>query len=71
MHSFCDLLLFVLFKGPSGLEMKQDKKQSQEDSEEVVYLMDSGKMGVWRKAVGSVVTKERTFKTRNGSKSQG
>lgn len=32
--------------------MKQDKKQSQEGSEEVVYLMDPGEMGVWRKVVG-------------------
>lgn len=35
-----------IFKGPSGLEMKQDKKHSQEGSEEVVYLMDPGEMGV-------------------------
>lgn len=64
MHSFCDLLLFVLFKGPSGLETKQDKHRGQEDSEEVVYLMNSGYMRVWRKVVGQ-------SKTRNGSKSQG
>lgn len=41
-HSFRDLLFICAFKSPSGLEMKQDKNWGQEDSKEVVYLMNSG-----------------------------